>query len=100
MSDNRQAGGHKANLNNPNTSQESKEHSRDVIDGQQQHSAQRSGQGNQGNQGNQDNKNPGNGAPNSGPLLTEVAGGYKSTLKNPNASDDAKKHAKQQLDNL
>lgn len=32
MSDAQIAGGHKANLNNPNTSQEAKEHSKAVLD--------------------------------------------------------------------
>lgn len=32
MSDAQVAGGHKANLNNPNTSEESKQHSREVLE--------------------------------------------------------------------
>jgi hypothetical protein len=60
MSSNRQAGGHKANLNNPNTSEESKEHSREVLDG---NSAQSSGSHNQnsGGSNSHEGKNPGNG---------------------------------------
>jgi Conidiation protein 6 len=45
------AGGHKANLNNPNTSEESKQHSRDVLDNELQ--------GGQMDTGTED-KNPGN----------------------------------------
>lgn len=32
MSEAQIAGGHKANLNNPNTSEEAKQHSREVLD--------------------------------------------------------------------
>ena len=96
MSDTRQAGGHKANLNNPNTSQESKQNSRDRLEGDSGDAAQRAGQG------SQEGKNPGNG------LISchrtndwwVVAGGYKATLKNPNVSDDAKQHAEKQLKNM
>ena len=55
MSDTREAGGHKANLNNPNTSKESKQHSRDLLEGDLSNDAQRAGQG------SQEGKNPGNG---------------------------------------
>lgn len=95
MSDTRQAGGHKSNRNNPNTSQESKQHSRDILEGDSKDAAQRAGQD------SQEGKNPGNGT--TTPAVTSddlVAGGYKATLKNPNSSEDAKKHAKQQLDNM
>ncbi|KAF2011169.1 hypothetical protein BU24DRAFT_399432 [Aaosphaeria arxii CBS 175.79] len=71
-------GGHKANLNNPNTSEESKQHSRQVLDEEFDG----------GNIGSNDdsNKNPNN-----------VAGGLKATLNNPNVSDEAKQSAKERL---
>ena len=56
MSETQRAGGHKANLNNPNTSEESKQHSRDILDGDLKDAAQRGGQG------SQEGKNPGNGS--------------------------------------
>ncbi|KAK6950921.1 conidiation-specific expression protein [Daldinia eschscholtzii] len=57
------AGGHKANLNNPNTSQEAKEHSKQVLENEfNGGDVPKSGSG-----GDDDNKNPGN-----------VAGGLKA----------------------
>ncbi|KAK3996657.1 hypothetical protein QBC44DRAFT_136133 [Cladorrhinum sp. PSN332] len=76
------AGGHKANINNPNTSEESKKNSRKILE-------------NEFNGGDvpkaSDNldKNPGN-----------VAGGLKATLKNPNVSDEAKESAKERLNQM
>ncbi|KAG8629710.1 hypothetical protein KVT40_001329 [Elsinoe batatas] len=71
-------GGHKANLNNPNTSEESKQHSKEVLDkefngGEIQHDT--------------GDKNPNN-----------VAGGLKATLNNPNVSEEAKQSAKDRLE--
>ncbi|KAG5752540.1 hypothetical protein H9Q69_004811 [Fusarium xylarioides] len=80
MTDAQVAGGHKATINNPNTSEEAKENSRQVLE-------------NEFNGGDvtgaEDNKekNPGN-----------VAGGLKATLNNPNVSDEAKKNAQERLD--
>ncbi|KAI1753618.1 Conidiation protein 6-domain-containing protein [Xylaria castorea] len=82
MTDAQIAGGHKANLNNPNTSEESKQHSREVLD------KEFNGGDVAGTGDDQDKKNPNN-----------VAGGLKATLKNPNVSDEAKERAKQRLDN-
>lgn len=122
MSARQQAGGHKANLSNPNTSEESKQHSREVLDGELGEQAQSQEHSHEG-------KNPGNGSfpvhlslvyhflprflclsPlllfSTYPLtiledgLTIVAGGYKATLKNPNVSDEAKQHAEEQLKHL
>ncbi|KAI4863849.1 conidiation protein 6 [Hypoxylon rubiginosum] len=76
------AGGHKANLNNPNTSKEAKEHSKAVLDNE-------FNGGDVPKTGDSEDKNPGN-----------VAGGLKATLKNPNVSDDAKQSAKERLDNM
>ncbi|KAF4550677.1 Conidiation-specific protein 6 [Elsinoe fawcettii] len=71
-------GGHKANLNNPNTSEESKQHSKQVLD-------------NEFNGGeiekDEPSKNPGN-----------VIGGLKATINNPNVSDEAKQSAQERLD--
>ncbi|KAI1401411.1 conidiation protein 6 [Hypoxylon fuscum] len=76
------AGGHKANLNNPNTSQEAKEHSKQVLDNEL------SG-GDVPKSGDNADKNPGN-----------VAVGLKATMKNPNVSEEAKESAKERLDNM
>ncbi|KAB5525586.1 Conidiation protein 6-domain-containing protein [Coniochaeta sp. 2T2.1] len=74
------AGGHKANLNNPNTSDESKEHSKQVLE--DQFDGVPSAADSRG-------KNPGN-----------VAGGLKATMKNPNVSDQAKKSAQDRLGDM
>ncbi|KAF2849137.1 hypothetical protein T440DRAFT_469560 [Plenodomus tracheiphilus IPT5] len=76
-------GGHKANLNNPNTSEESKQHSREVLD-----NAENGGEVESASKSDGD-KNPNN-----------VAGGLKATLNNPNASDEAKKSAEERLNNM
>ncbi|KAF2229710.1 conidiation protein 6 [Viridothelium virens] len=73
-------GGHKANINNPNTSEEAKQHSKEVLD--------QEFDGGKIPQSDED-KNPGN-----------VAGGLKATMKNPNVSDEAKESAKERLDNM
>ncbi|KAI5844085.1 Conidiation protein 6-domain-containing protein [Tricharina praecox] len=77
-------GGHKANLKNPNTSEEAKEHSRQVLD--ELGSETKSSAGGSGDDGS---KNTGN-----------VIGGYKATLKNPNVSDEAKGRAEQKLEQM
>jgi len=75
------AGGHKANLNNPNTSEESKQHSKEVLENNDfEYQTENTGSG---------EKNPNN-----------VAGGLKATLNNPNVSDEAKQSAKERLDNM
>lgn len=74
------AGGHKANLNNPNTSEESKENSKAVLD-------ELNNSGEIDTSGGE--KNPGN-----------VAGGLKATTKNPNVSQEAKDSAAERLSNL
>jgi hypothetical protein len=92
------AGGHKANLNNPNTSEESKQHSRDVLENELDG-------GNVG--GNDDsNRNPGNMYvfqkvfPLRQPDISHSAGGLKATMKNPNVSQEAKDSAEQRLGGL
>ncbi|CAM1500984.1 Fc.00g101460.m01.CDS01 [Cosmosporella sp. VM-42] len=82
MSEAQVAGGHKANLNNPNTSQESKEHSKQVLNEQFDG-------GDVPKAGEKADKNPGN-----------VAGGLKATLNNPKVSDEAKESAQERLDNM
>lgn len=70
-------GGHKANLNNPNTSEESKQHSKEILDQEF----------NGGNiEKDSGEKNPQN-----------VAGGLKATTKNPNVSNEAKESAQERL---
>ncbi|KAI0033334.1 hypothetical protein K488DRAFT_47954 [Vararia minispora EC-137] len=69
------AGGHKANLKNSNTSEESKDHSR-----QQLSELEDSGRlGQQGSEGKNHNN---------------VMGGYKATINNPNVGEEAKDHAR------
>ncbi|KAA8911993.1 Conidiation protein 6-domain-containing protein [Sphaerosporella brunnea] len=78
-------GGHKANLSNPHTSEDSKEHSRKVLDQlghETKTSAAEKGASTEG-------KNTGN-----------VIGGYKATLKNPNVSQAAKEHAEEVLEDM
>ncbi|KAK4219749.1 conidiation-specific protein 6 [Rhypophila decipiens] len=80
------AGGHKANLKNPNTSEESKENSKKILENEFNVQVD----GDNASQSNDDEgKNPNN-----------VAGGLKATLKNPNVSDEAKESAKERLDNM
>ncbi|KAL0259700.1 hypothetical protein SLS55_005439 [Diplodia seriata] len=71
-------GGHKANINNPNTSDEAKQHSRQIIDEKTESEDVP--------QAADQDKNPGN-----------VAGGLKATVNNPNVSDEAKQSAKERL---
>ncbi|CUS13494.1 unnamed protein product [Tuber aestivum] len=100
-------GGHKANLHNPSnissyltihTSEEAKQHSREVLDGLGlETGTYTSGPGDA--DVNIGAKNPGN-----------VAGGYKardillthdtSTLHNPNVSEEAKERAQEKLEKL
>ncbi|KAF8244315.1 hypothetical protein K440DRAFT_21985 [Wilcoxina mikolae CBS 423.85] len=78
-------GGHKANLKNPNTSKESKQHSREILeaefDGGDTHKFSDAGTQTGGA------KNPHN-----------VEGGLKATLKNPNTSEEAKQRARERLE--
>ncbi|KAI2473213.1 hypothetical protein F4781DRAFT_427627 [Annulohypoxylon bovei var. microspora] len=76
------AGGHKATLHNPNTSQGAKEHSKQVLENE-------FNGGNVLKAGEDENKNPSN-----------VAGGLKATMNNPNVSEGAKQSAKERLDNM
>ncbi|RGP62263.1 conidiation-specific 6 [Fusarium longipes] len=80
MSDAQVAGGHKAAINNPNVPEETKEHSRQVLENE-------FNGGDVPGAGDNKEKNPNN-----------VAGGLKATLNNPNVSDEAKKNAQERLD--
>ncbi|KAI1053967.1 hypothetical protein LB507_007257 [Fusarium sp. FIESC RH6] len=80
MTDAQVAGGHKAAINNPNVPEETKEHSREVLEKEFNGGDVTKADDNQ-------EKNPNN-----------VAGGLKATLNNPNVSDEAKKNAQERLD--
>ncbi|PSK51868.1 hypothetical protein C1H76_8526 [Elsinoe australis] len=77
MPENNVIGGHKATLNNPNVSEEAKQHSKEVLNNEFDG----------GEVGKDTPKNPNN-----------VAGGLKATLNNPNVSDEAKQSAQERLD--
>ena len=75
MSSRQQTGGHKANLNNPNTSEESKQHSREIFDGESGQQAQSEGRH------SHEGKNPGNGRiPNPNIVLSGTISAPFSTL--------------------
>jgi len=84
--------GHKANLSNPNTSPESKDNSRQVIDELSRDydpaNALEAG-GPEAYHDSLGGKNPGN-----------YIGGHKATLKNPNTSEEAKERSRKVLDEL
>ncbi|KAI4757360.1 hypothetical protein E4T52_10719 [Aureobasidium sp. EXF-3400] len=79
-------GGHKANLHNPNTSEESKQHSLEVIEKEVGTEAN-TGTGTTAH--NDDGKDP-----------MRVAAGLKAALHNPNVSDEAKENVSHHLDEL
>ncbi|THH12230.1 hypothetical protein EW145_g103 [Phellinidium pouzarii] len=70
------AGGHKANLRNPNTSEDAKDHSRQVLEDLDREYDAFESQKNEGN----------------------VIGGHKATLKNPRVSEEAKEHSREILE--
>ncbi|TFK57354.1 conidiation-specific protein 6 [Heliocybe sulcata] len=79
------ARGHKAAINNPNVSEEAKDHSRQVLDELEQggkventSTGRSSGGGNEGN----------------------VARGHKANLSNPNTSEESKQRSEQVLEDL
>ncbi|PAV22362.1 conidiation-specific 6 [Pyrrhoderma noxium] len=76
------AGGHKANIANPKTSNEAKEHSRQILD-----DLDSSGELQENASARDTDKNTGN-----------VFGGHKATLKNPNVSEEAKQNSRQFLE--
>ncbi|KAI9817344.1 MAG: hypothetical protein M1826_001626 [Phylliscum demangeonii] len=75
------AGGYKATLSNPNTSEEAKEHAKEVLETEFA--------GGDTSSSSDAGKNPNN-----------VAGGLKATLSNPNTSEEAKESAKERLDKM
>ncbi|KAL8970490.1 MAG: hypothetical protein Q9183_001497 [Haloplaca sp. 2 TL-2023] len=74
------ASGHKANLSNPNTSEASKAHSKEMLEKLGGEDAFYSDQENV-------SKNP-----------NEVAGGLKAALHNDNTTEEGKKEAQEKLD--
>ncbi|KIL68933.1 hypothetical protein M378DRAFT_158083 [Amanita muscaria Koide BX008] len=83
---NRVAGGYKATLNNPNTSDEAKHSARDRLDEMQPELENRQERIDADSTAG---KNPGN-----------VIGGHKANLKNPQTSEEAKEHSRHVLDNI
>ncbi|KAH9931822.1 Conidiation protein 6-domain-containing protein [Fomitopsis serialis] len=75
-------GGHKAAVNNPNVSDDAKEHSRQVI-GELDEAPETQ----ETRQSYQEGKDE-----------TRVNAGFKATLKNPNVSEEAKEHARDVLE--
>ncbi|KZT66122.1 hypothetical protein DAEQUDRAFT_746693 [Daedalea quercina L-15889] len=78
----RVVGGYKAAINNPNVSEEAKDHAREAIDELQQDPETQATR-----EGYQEDKDE-----------TRVNAGYKATLKNPNVSEEAKEHAREVLE--
>jgi len=79
-------GGHKANIANPNTSEESKEHSHQVIQDVENGNADLSdGSGSHTTD-------------ETGKEINRVLGGHKATLHNPNTGEEAKQRAKAKLE--
>ncbi|WWC70661.1 uncharacterized protein I206_104612 [Kwoniella pini CBS 10737] len=81
MSAKQVAGGHKAAINNDDVPEESKEHSKQVVD-----EIEGSGETEVESAAEDRPKNDGN-----------VIGGHKATLKNPNVGEEAKEHSRQVL---
>ncbi|MCJ1368663.1 hypothetical protein MMC16_007808 [Acarospora aff. strigata] len=77
------ARGHKANLSNPNTSEESKAHSKEVLEslGDNPHYGQ--------NQAESGDKNP-----------NRVAGGLKATITNQSIGKEGTQQAQEKLENM
>ncbi|EIW58897.1 uncharacterized protein TRAVEDRAFT_48040 [Trametes versicolor FP-101664 SS1] len=88
MSSNRKIGGFKATINNPNTSEEAKEHARQQI-GELDGESELTDAPNSGNTGRHEG--------NEGKDETRQNAGFKGVLKNPNVGEEAKKHAKEVL---
>jgi len=89
MSDANVARGHKANLSNPNTSEESKIHSQQVLEelGQDTETTAAATTSKTESQGLIDGKDEGN-----------VLRGHKATLANPRVSEEAKEHSREVLE--
>ncbi|KAL8697780.1 MAG: hypothetical protein Q9201_006939 [Fulgogasparrea decipioides] len=78
------AKGHKANLSNPNTSEESKAHSKEALE---------SLGGEEAFYGKQ-------GDPNASKNPNQVAGGYKAAINNDTIPESGTKKAEEKLDNM
>lgn len=76
------ASGHKANLSNPNTSEASKAHSKEVLESMPD-------QPFYGKEEQNISKNP-----------NQVAGGLKATINNDNSSESTKQAAKEKLNDM
>jgi len=76
------AGGYKATISNPNTSEEAKDHAREVLENMES-------TGEVPTRDDDSNKNTGN-----------VIGGHKANLKNPNTSEEAKENSRQVLEDM
>ncbi|MCJ1369697.1 hypothetical protein MMC20_000909 [Loxospora ochrophaea] len=74
------ASGHKANLSNPNTSEASKAHSKEVLENMPD-------QPFYGSEEQNVSKNP-----------NQVAGGLKAAISNPNNTEEGKEEAQKKLD--
>ncbi|TFK88021.1 hypothetical protein K466DRAFT_599000 [Polyporus arcularius HHB13444] len=81
----RQAGGHKAAINNPRVSDEAKEHSRQAL-GDLESETGTQGTGATGARDDEDKDE------------VRQNAGYKATLKNPNVGQQAKDHAQEVLE--
>ncbi|KAL8943321.1 MAG: hypothetical protein Q9216_001164 [Gyalolechia sp. 2 TL-2023] len=77
-----EASGHKANLSNPNTSEASKEHSKQVLESMPD-------QPFYGKEEQNVSKNP-----------NQVAGGLKATINNDTIPDSTKEEAKEKLNDM
>jgi len=82
-------GGYRATLHNPNATEEAKEHAEMVLE-----------QMGADPEGHAEQKRTLKHADTEGKNFNNVAGGYKATLKNPNASEEAKAHAQKELDRM
>ncbi|KAM9874813.1 conidiation protein [Verticillium dahliae] len=80
--------GHKATITNPNTSDEAKEHSHQVLENEYGETYDRPNRS-QGDRPEQPDKDQGN-----------VARGLKASISNPGVSEDAKEDAKKKLEHL
>ncbi|KAL8665453.1 MAG: hypothetical protein Q9168_007687 [Polycauliona sp. 1 TL-2023] len=76
------ASGHKANLSNPNTSEASKAHSKEVL-------ASMPDQPHYGQEDQNVSKNP-----------NQVAGGLKAAINNDDVPESGKQKAQEKLDNM
>ncbi|KAI5798438.1 hypothetical protein FPQ18DRAFT_254116, partial [Pyronema domesticum] len=89
-------GGYKSALKNPNVSQSAKQHLQEVLDeqfdgGDTEHFSNAPSRGGYGRDDSYSDFH--------GKRHSNVLGGLKATLKNPNVSEEAKQRAKERLEN-